>query len=53
MPSYPPREALGNWQPPKPRRLGWKGLAPEQLKDAAQTTRLEEELERAARERKI
>jgi hypothetical protein len=34
-PSYPPRKPLGDWQPPKPRRLGWKGLTPEQLKNAA------------------
>jgi len=48
VPAYPPRKALGNWQPPRPRRLGWKGLASEQLKDAAQMTRLEEDLGRSA-----
>jgi hypothetical protein len=52
VPSYPPRKPMGAWRPPKPRRLGWKGLAPEQLKDAAQMTRLEEDLEQAGRERK-
>jgi len=52
VPSYPPGKRQRDWRPPKPRRLGWKGLAPEQLKDAAQMTRLEEDLERAGRERK-
>jgi hypothetical protein len=27
-----------DWQPPKPRRLGWKGLSDAQLKEQAQLT---------------
>jgi hypothetical protein len=29
---------LGKWQPPTPRRLGWKGLSDEQIKAQAQAT---------------
>ena len=29
------------WQPPKPRRLGWKGLTDEQLKEEAQMSSAE------------
>lgn len=31
-------EAGQEWQPPKPRKLGWKGFTDEQLKDEAQMT---------------
>ena len=30
--------AGGEWQPPKPRRLGWKGLTDGQIKTQAQVT---------------
>ena len=30
--------ADSNWQPPKPRRLGWKGLTDAQIKKQAQLT---------------
>ena len=33
--------AGGDWQPPKPRRLGWKGLGDAQLKEQAQLTATE------------
>ena len=29
------------WQPPKPRRLGWKGLTDTQIKEQAQVTSIE------------
>ncbi|NBV21163.1 MAG: antitoxin [Proteobacteria bacterium] len=29
------------WAPPKPRRLGWKGLTDEQIKEEAQLTTTE------------
>lgn len=32
---------LGDWQPPKPRRLGWKGLTDAQIKRQAQLTATE------------
>jgi hypothetical protein len=28
----------GEWQPPKPRRLGWKGLSDAEIKEQAQLT---------------
>lgn len=28
----------GDWQPPKPRRLGWKGLSDAEIKEQAQLT---------------
>lgn len=31
----------GEWQPPKPRRLGWKGLTDAQIKEQAQLTSTE------------
>lgn len=31
----------GEWQPPKPRRLGWKGLSDAELKKQAQLTATE------------
>lgn len=30
--------AGGEWQPPKPQRLGWKGFSDAQLKEEAQLT---------------
>ena len=30
--------AVNDWQPPKPRRLGWKGLSDAELKQRAQIT---------------
>ncbi len=33
--------AGGEWQPPKPRRLGWKGLSDAELKEQAQLTATE------------
>ncbi len=33
--------AGGDWQPPKPRRLGWKGLSDAQIKKQAQLTATE------------
>ena len=33
--------AGGEWQPPKPRRLGWKGLTDTQIKAQAQLTAAE------------
>ncbi len=33
---YPPPQRLkGHWTPPKPRRMGWRGLSHGQIKDAA------------------
>ena len=31
----------GYWQPPKPRRLGWKGLSDAEIKEQAQLTATE------------
>ena len=31
----------GDWHPPKPRRLGWKGLSDAEIKDQAQLTTTE------------
>lgn len=36
----PPGES-GEWQPPKPRRLGWKGLSDAEIKEQAQLTATE------------
>lgn len=33
--------ASGEWQPPKPRRLGWKGLSDAEIKEQAQLTATE------------
>jgi hypothetical protein len=43
-PSYPPRRLQEKWSPPTPRKLGWKGLTAEELKEQAQMTTFEEEL---------
>ena len=40
----PPEQPAADWEPPKPRRLGWRGLAPARLKDQAQLTSFEERL---------
>lgn len=37
------------WQPPKPRNLGWKGLSHAQVKEQAQMTSAEARLPRRAR----
>ena len=34
--------ASGEWQPPKPRRLGWQGLSDAELKQQAQLSSAEE-----------
>ncbi|WP_206171105.1 hypothetical protein [Phragmitibacter flavus] len=41
-----PEDSLTDWQPPKPRRLGWKGLSDEELKAEAQMTITELTLKR-------
>ncbi len=38
--SIPPEEQ-GDWQPPKPRRLGWKGLSDAEIKVEAQMSNSE------------
>ncbi len=39
---YAPEPAPAQeWEPPKPRRLGWKGLTDEQIKEEAQLTNTE------------
>ena len=43
--SYPLRKNAGPWEPPKPRKLGWRrDFSPEELKEIAQRTSFEEEL---------
>ena len=37
----PEPDAKRDWQPPKPRKLGWKGLTDEELKLEAQMTNTE------------
>lgn len=39
-------DAHREWQPPKPRHLGWKGLSEGELKREAQITRSERSLTR-------
>ena len=39
----------GEWQPPKPRRLGWKGLTDAQIKAQAQLTSTEAAVTRRRR----
>ncbi|MCB1035832.1 MAG: hypothetical protein KDD47_18575 [Acidobacteria bacterium] len=47
---YPSPEELSEpWELPIIDGMGWTDPTPEQLKDAAQMTRMEEELEEAAR----
>jgi hypothetical protein len=45
-------ESAGNWQPPTPRRLGWRGLSDAQLKDQAQMSSAEATLARAPKRRR-
>ena len=33
-----PAGGTGDWQPPKPRNLGWKGLSHAEIKEQAQLT---------------
>jgi len=47
---YAPEPAAG-WQPPKPRRLGWKGLTDAQLKQQAQASSTEAALSRTHKRR--
>lgn len=42
---YAPPATPTTWELPKPRRLGWRGLNAEELKDAAQLTGAEAALE--------
>lgn len=49
VPVYPPKKRDMKWSPPKPRKLGWKGLSLEELKDAAQMPAFEEQLTRESR----
>jgi hypothetical protein len=46
---YAPGPTTGEWQLPKPRRLGWKGLTDTQLKEQAQLTTTEAALTRRRR----
>lgn len=47
---YPPPEDLQKpWHPPVVNGLGWKGLSHEEIKEAAQKSATEEEMEAAAR----
>ena len=34
-------DSSADWQPPKPRRLGWQGLTDEEIKAQAQLTTME------------
>ena len=45
-------EAGADWQPPKPRRLGWKGMSDAQLKDEAQLSGPEVGLARKPKRRR-
>jgi hypothetical protein len=42
-------DANREWHPPKPRRLGWKGLTDEEIKVEAQRTTVEVSLRRGGR----
>lgn len=33
---YAPSDTPESWQPPSPRRLGWMGLSPREIKEEAQ-----------------
>ena len=49
-PAYPPRNlSAAKWRPPTPRRLGFKGLNDDELKDAAQMTSFEETLSKVSK----
>ena len=45
----PESDANREWHPPKPRRLGWKGLTDEEIKEEAQRTPVEVSLKRRGR----
>jgi len=45
-------EPAGDWQPPRPRRLGWKGLSDAQLKQQAQLSSTEAALSRKPKRRR-
>jgi hypothetical protein len=45
----PAQDAAGEWQPPKPRNLGWKGLSHAEIKEQAQMTSAEARLTRRAK----
>ncbi len=45
-------EADGSWQPPTPRRLGWKGMSDAQLKDESQRSTADAALIRKRRHRR-
>jgi hypothetical protein len=51
-PVYPPKKGNVKWSMPKPRKLGWKGLSEEELKDAAQMPAFEEDLMAEAKGKK-
>ena len=40
------QDGTGDWQPPKPRRLGWKGLNDTEVKAQAQLTATEAAFDR-------
>ena len=42
-----PATVATEWQPPKPRKLGWKGLTDAQIKEEAQMTSAEMALRHA------
>ncbi len=42
-----PTEGQEEWEPPKPRRLGWKGLSDAEIKAEAQMTSSELALKRS------
>lgn len=42
---YASSDTPESWQPPSPRRLGWMGLSPEELKYEAQRGAAQEALE--------
>ena len=46
---YAAPETAEEWQPPKPRNLGWKGLSHEEIKAEAQLTNTEIQLTRRAK----
>lgn len=47
---YPPNPcSVGKWSLPQPRRLGWKGLTPEQLRDLATETTTESKAKQRVR----
>jgi hypothetical protein len=45
----PEADANREWQPPKPRNLGWKGLSHAEIKEEAQLTNSEARLTRRVR----